>query len=116
MSRIVKRFGSTQTLTGEAWLSYDGQGKPAYDSGVDFEAIVQEGTVFTNRNAQAQGPDPAETVITLRVWVSPDADFVPDEKDRITFNSGAYIVYESKPVRDIRSAAIRHHRLMCTDE
>lgn len=109
MSRVVRR-APTQALTGEAWQSHDGQGAPTYASGVAFAAQVHEMTEFT------QTGDGTELVLTLGLWVSPAADFIPDEKDRITYSGDTYIVYNRRTVRSIHSAEITHYKLVCRDE
>lgn len=119
--RTIRRLPK-ETLSYEAFLGLDGQGKPNYDTPVSFDANVLDYDPATGGQSQGhqfvnQG-DGSKVRIPLTLYVAGDAANVPSEKDRVTSGASTFIVLERVTVSGLRytRANPNHFRLRCKQE
>jgi hypothetical protein len=111
-----------ETVTLERVDGHDGQGLTTYESAVTFEAnIVEYDTAALAGEAGSQfvtNADGSMIRTPLSLYVQGDELEVPNEEDRVTVDSKAYIVKERKLVHGLlyTRAEPDHYRLRCAVE
>ena len=106
MSVIIERHLQLETVEVECFTGVDGQGAPSYAEAFDITARA------VRQVKEVVGDDGSRMRTSLTLWIPPDADVLPDERDRVTYDSTAFIVAEVKDVKD-RNAQRVHRRCRC---
>ncbi len=109
MSVALARHWVLETVQVESALAFDGQGARTYDTPVDVEVKAARQTKMV---LQTDGSS-IRTVLTL--WVPADAALLPNEQDRITWQSNTYIAVDVKHVNG-RDGQLVHRRARCKRE
>ena len=108
-SVTLGRHLTLETVQVETALGVDGQGARTYDTPVDVEVrAVRQARMLLQTDGSS-----IRTVLSL--WVPPDAALLPDEQDRITYESKTYFAVEVKDVKG-RDAQLVHRRVRCQRE
>jgi len=93
----------------EVRTGVDRQGLPSFDSPIEIEAVVRR------RDEQVVASDGEKIRTHLTLWIHPDETPIPEEGDRITYESEAFIVAEFKRVEDFQANVV-HYRNRCRKE
>jgi hypothetical protein len=95
---------ATESVVVKAFLEYDGQGAPSYDTEIVVELRVAE-PPDAQRYAIAR--DGSSVRIDLVLYVPPEVTTVPGLQDKVTARGESYVVFDARAVESLNGTL--HH-------
>jgi hypothetical protein len=99
---------ATESVVVKAFLEYDGQGAPSYDTEIVVELRVAEppdAQRYEQRYAIAR--DGSSVRIDLVLYVPPEVTTVPGLQDKVTARGESYVVFDARAVESLNGTL--HH-------
>ncbi len=105
-SVALSRMITLETFDVEVYNGVDQQGLPSYDTEVEVEGRVKR------EDKLVVDSDGSNIKAELTIWVPAREAVLPDQRDRVTYESKTYIVVQVKDVKG-RDAQRIHRRVRC---
>ena len=105
-SVVLSRMITMETFDLEVYNGVDHQGVPSYDTEVEVEGRVKR------EDKMIVDSDGSDIKTELTIWIPEREAVLPDQRDRVTYESKTYIVVQLKDVKG-RDAQRIHRRVRC---